>query len=138
MGAYQRRKGHNFEREMARWFREALPGCDAKRGFQTRGGGAEAPDVLVPGLHVECKRGRQPNIRRAYQQAVEDADARQKKATQRDLPLAITRDDHGHALVTLSLEDFRPLLQLWFSHGRPPSPLEQSPAASTTAPSSDR
>ena len=54
MGKASRDKGHNFERWVAKQLREIWP--DAKRGFQTRGGTAEEPDVKGCGpFAIECK-----------------------------------------------------------------------------------
>ena len=71
MGKSQRTKGHNWEREVARIMREATPGCEAKRGFQTRGGAAEEPDVVHPLYNIECKVGAKPPVRNALVTAVD-------------------------------------------------------------------
>jgi hypothetical protein len=52
MGKYQRTKGHNFERLVAKMFRRWWP--EARRGYQYRDG-AEAPDVVGTPFWVECK-----------------------------------------------------------------------------------
>jgi len=71
MSSYQRRKGHDYERFIARWYREH--GREAKRGFQSRGG-TEQSDVMVEGFSVECKCTKvQPNIPKAMQQAIDCA-----------------------------------------------------------------
>ena len=51
-GARSRRKGASYERELVHRFREAMPGADVKRGFQTRSG-QEAADVECPVFWVE-------------------------------------------------------------------------------------
>lgn len=107
MGNRSRRKGHRFERAVARRFSEAL-GVDARRGLQARGGDTEAADVEVPGVpvHVECKRGKRTRIKAALAQAVE-------AAPPDTWPVAITRDDREDALATLRLEDLLELLGEW-------------------------
>lgn len=106
MGKSERRKGHNFEREVARRFREAWPGSDARRGLQYRDG-SEAPDVHVPGLHIECKVGKLPSPRAALQQA----EAAAKPGT---IPLAIIKDDRRKPFVLLSLDDYLDQMgELW-------------------------
>lgn len=106
MTAMQRRKGHRFERELARWFRAAL-GVAAKRGWQSRGGGKEEPDVTgVPKMHIEAKRGKKPSPRKALAQAIADA------APGR-WPVAIIRDDRAEAFVVMRLGDWTDLVAEW-------------------------
>lgn len=68
MGSYQRRKGHNYEREVARKLRELLPDADVRRGRQTRRGDDEA-DVEGTPFWIECKVGAAPNVWAALKQA---------------------------------------------------------------------
>jgi hypothetical protein len=92
----RRRKGRRFEQEIAREL-------GVKRGFQFRGG-AEAPDVDLPGWWLECKRQRRPNILAAYLEAIE--------ASRPDRwPAAVTKADRGPVLVTMSLGVFKLLLR---------------------------
>jgi len=95
-------KGKNWERAVAKAFREAMPGCGAKRGFQYRGGG-EVADVVVPLLHVEAKVGRQPNPRAALKQAIGDAPASK-------MPVAVIKDDHKPPFVVMLFTDFLDLV----------------------------
>lgn len=72
-GRNNRRKGHGFEREVARMLR-AL-GIPARRTIQSRGGGKEGADVDTAGpFHLECKTGRQPNLWAAFRQARRDCE----------------------------------------------------------------
>lgn len=96
MGAMSRRKGHDFERMVARLFREIMPGADIRRGQQSHG--ACEPDVCTPTWWVECKKGRRTNIKAAMSQAIRDCDDR--------VPIAVTMDDRSTALVTMLLSDF--------------------------------
>ena len=109
MGASQRRKGHAWEREVARQFRAVLgAGSDeVKRGLsQPRGGGAEEPDVKLPDnlpWWVECKVGKRTDARAALRQA--RADIEKAKATGKR-PLAVCKDDRQTPVVMLELDDF--------------------------------
>jgi len=109
MGASQRRKGHAWEREVARRFREALGvGADeVKRGLsQPRGGGAEEPDVKLPDTlpwWVECKVGKRTDARAAMRQA--RADIEKARAVGKR-PLAVCKDDRQVPVVMLELDDF--------------------------------
>lgn len=99
-----REKGAQFERELVRRFREAMPGAEVKRGLQSRTG-QEVPDVAAASFWIEAKRMKQCNIRAAYRQASGDA-------AKGWIPVAVTRDDRSEALVTLSLEDFLELAEV--------------------------
>jgi hypothetical protein len=100
-----RRKGHQYERDVAKLFREAMGGAEVKRGLQGRGG-SEAPDVDCPHFWVETKRGRRPNPRKALEQAERDTDGR--------VPIAIIRDDYGEAFVVLRLSQFLQMVREWW------------------------
>ncbi len=112
MGASQRTKGHAWERDVARRFRERL-GLSAeqvKRGLsQPRGGTGEEPDVVLPDSlpwWVECKVGARVNPVGAMQQA-RDGIA-QAKSSRR--PLAICKPDRQTPFVAIELDDFLDLL----------------------------
>ena len=106
-GRSSRRKGHNFEREVANLFKEIMPGQNIRRGFQMRDG-SEAPDVIMPIFWPECKRGKKPNIRAALKQSANDA----KKGY---IPIAIVKDDREAATVTILLEDFLGIVEEWWN-----------------------
>ena len=106
MGKAERRKGHDFERKIARRFRELFP--ESKRGFQTRGGTAEEPDVIAGPFAIECKHGKRPNIRAAYEQA---------RSAPGVWPIAITRKDRDVVLVTMGFDDFFDLIAEWQERG---------------------
>lgn len=101
MGAYQRTKGHNFERWVAKIFRPLFPAT--KRGYQARDGTKAAPDVDGTPWYIECKVGAHPNIRAAVLQAKAGTDGRPV--------LVVTRRDHEEPLSTMILSDFMVLLQ---------------------------
>lgn len=102
-----RAKGHSYEREIANVFKAAFPDIDAHRGYQYRDG-ADAPDVIVPGLWVECKRGRCTYPKKALAQAIE---ASFEHGTEYQIPVAICRDDRSESTVTMRLDDFIDLLK---------------------------
>lgn len=106
MGKSQRTKGSSFERKVARFLREAC-GVDAKRGWQSRGGGKEEPDVVAPGLHIECKAHARVNIKQAIKQATDD--------TSGELPVAVTKDDRKPVLVTMYLEHWAEFYSAWLA-----------------------
>ncbi len=74
-GRTSRRKGKRGERLACAALQDAT-GLEWRRGLsQTRGGGAESPDVECDELewHVEVKYAARPNIRAALEQAERDA-----------------------------------------------------------------
>lgn len=92
----QRTKGHAFERKVAKDLREIFP--DAKRGFQTRGGGKEQADVINTGpFHIECKHKKNPDPLAAYCQAESDA-----IGTGRE-PVAIVKTNRREPVVVMRL-----------------------------------
>jgi hypothetical protein len=107
-GRAARRKGHDFEREIVNRLQSVLPaGFMAQRMLQSRGGGS-LPDVEIYTesgalVHIECKKGKRPNIPNAYDQAFKD----HKPAT---TPVAVTRADRSFTLVTLRWTDFVDML----------------------------
>ena len=113
-GAGARRKGHQWERDVAGMFREAMPGTPVFRGFQHRGGG-EAADVENPFFHVECKVGKKHNPRAALAQA--QRDNRGQKT-----PIAVIKDDQerpgvpANTFVVIGLLDFLEILEEWYKH----------------------
>ena len=149
MGKASRVKGHGWEREVAHMLRERL-GIDAKRGLaQPRGGSAEEPDVLSPGVPIwlECKRGKKTNARAALAQAV-DAIGR---SGARAHPVAVCRDDHAEPVVMLHLDVWLDMLTAWVATApsapaarpaakpprrtkpTPPAPTKSSPPAAPPA-----
>jgi len=102
MGRRSRTKGKRWELDVVHLFRAELPELPIRRGAQTRSG-AEAPDVDVPGLWVECKHGQKVNHRAALAQAIRDAAGTR-------MPVAICKDDRSEPIVIMRLDDF---LALW-------------------------
>lgn len=100
MSSYQRTKGHNFERWVARQLRPIFPG--AERGFQTRGGTAEETDIQGTPFAIECKVGAQPNIRAAMKQV--------QTAKPDGKHVVISKRDREEVLVTMKFQDWYDLL----------------------------
>ena len=100
------RKGKSGEREAAKAWSAAV-GCAARRG-QQHCGGAESPDVAheVAGLHLEVKRtARSYSVQRALEQARSDAKAGA-------VPVALTRQDRGEWIASVSLADLMALVDI--------------------------
>lgn len=96
-GAGARRKGNDWEREVARRCRETF-GVDAHRGAQSRQG-SDAPDVTgVPGYHIECKVGARPPFEQALRQAQADASGA--------VPVAVVKRDRQAPVVLMDFEDW--------------------------------
>ena len=107
-GAYNRKKGADYERELVHQFRKAFAGEDGiRRGIQSRAG-VECPDVECPVFWVEAKRMKRPNIRAALSQAEEGC-------PEHRVALAVTRANNDKSLVTLSLDDFLEIVESWWS-----------------------
>ncbi len=94
----QRNKGHNFERWVANQLKPIYP--DARRGFQTRGGGAEECDVEGTPFHIECKHMAKVDVKEAFCQAFNDALA--QKTWRR--PIVVWKQNRGQVQVTTRLD----------------------------------
>jgi hypothetical protein len=110
-GTRSRRKGHNFERELANIFKARFPGLDIKRGLGQTRCGSECADVEMPDFWIEAKRGKRTNVKAALEQAIE-ASLSSKK-----IPVAVCRDDGKiQPTVTMLLTDFMKLLEDHFEN----------------------
>lgn len=107
MGASQRRKGHDYEREIARQLREIFP--TARRGLQYQDG-IGCPDVAGTPFHVECKRGAKPNPRAALKQAIDDADKGM-------IPLCVIKDDRCEPFAVMRWSDLMDFIREWKERG---------------------
>ena len=90
-GRASRRKGHDYERDVAAlWKQAGWP--DARRGYQARDG-ADAPDVAGCAPYwIECKRGKATSPRAALRQATAAAPASAASAPSATLRDGITID----------------------------------------------
>lgn len=112
-GRHARNKGKAFERRIARELRESGLCPEAKRGFQTRGGTAEEPDVKNCGrLAIECKAHKKVDRPRAYRQAVTGA-------KDGEIPILVYKDDYQPPMVRM---DAAHLPALWLLE--PYSPVQ--------------
>ena len=110
MGKAQRAKGARWERAVAKLFLEAMPGCDARRAIGQYRGGAEAPDVMVPGCFwLECKVGKAPPLMRALAQALEDMPKGQGL-----IAAAIVKQDRHPPVALLELDAFLDIVSEWW------------------------
>ena len=100
IGRASRNKGKRAELEVVKILKVA--GFEkAQRSAQYCGNTGDAPDVEgLPGIHIEVKRVERLNLRKAYEQAVNDS----KKSG--DFPAVFHRQSHQPWMVTLSLNDF--------------------------------
>ena len=103
-------KGRNFERKVARLFRDALGGDERIKRMWQRQVGHGNPDVYVPGLKVEAKAGKMPNAIAALEQAaLADGDG---------IPVAVIHRDRAKGrkmveYVCIGLDDFVHLYLGW-------------------------
>lgn len=104
MGASQRLKGHNWEREVAKMLRPIFP--EARRGLGQARDGSDVPDVDKTPFWCECKNGKRPNIGAAMEQALEAS----LKAGDTRPALVVTKRDHCAPMATMPLSDFLDLL----------------------------
>lgn len=118
-----RRKGADFEREIAERLRVLWP--DARRGLGQARSGADAPDVDGAPWWVQCKHGARPNIPAAMRQAARDATAAHDERP----PVAITRANRGPVLVSMRLEEWLDVMGVWESQRPRSEPSEGENAA---------
>jgi len=92
-GKTARRKGHNFEREVAKMLRPYFP--NAKRQLEYQEG--VGFDIAETGdLSIQCKVGKSFKIEKALKEAVRDG----------KMAMAITKRDREDVVVSLYWKDF--------------------------------
>ena len=97
-----RRKGANYEREIARYLRDH--GYDARRGQQFRGG-ADSPDVIgLKGFHIEAKRTERLNLYDALRQSIRDS-------APDETPIVVHRRNNEPNVVIMLLDDFMEVIK---------------------------
>ncbi len=102
MGASQRRKGHNFEREIARAMRVIFP--TARRQVQTSiYDKRKLPDVIAGPYSIECKCCKRVNVPAALRQAVEEATTH--------TPVVVFKQDREEIYAALPFKAFCSLLE---------------------------
>ena len=99
IGRLSRRKGHSFEREIAKIFREKTAFSGARRHLEYQGQEAAAGvDIIEVGkLAPQCKRGR------SYAPITKLFEVGRVK---NNIPMLITKADDSPILVALYFEDF--------------------------------
>lgn len=123
-GKRSRTKGHNWERQVSKQFNAALD-LDSHRGLQTAG--ARVPDVQgVPGLWIECKCGKLPNVRAALKQADKD------KSPSLTYSVTVIKDDRCRPFVAMYLDDFLEVLGPWLKQRRERGETEKCHLTKTT------
>lgn len=101
-GKASKDKGKRGEREIANLLKEA-GFKNAHRSAQCKGNTGDVADVEgLPGIHIEVKRVEKLNLKKAYEQAVNDS----KENGNHDIPAVFHRQTREPWMVTLSLEDF--------------------------------
>ena len=99
IGKASRNKGKRGELEIVK----ILKVEKAQRSAQCKGNTGDAADVEgLPGIHIEVKRVERLNLKKAYEQAVNDS----KENGNNDIPAIFHRGSYQPWMVTLSLEDF--------------------------------
>lgn len=99
MSAYERRKGHNYEREIVLKLKAA--GYDCRRNLQPQGGRQVGNDLSGLPWGVECMRRRSIRwsvLKGKLDQARRDAHGK--------TPIVVHRADRDQDYVLLTLEDF--------------------------------
>ena len=101
-----RRKGAQYERELAVRWRDSGLFAEARRGIGQTRSGSDVPDVDGTPYWIEAKRRKAHNVRAAMRQAVTATDGR--------IPVVVARwdgDSADDALVCVRLADFETLLR---------------------------
>jgi Holliday junction resolvase len=101
-----RAKGARGERELATLLKDKYGYETARRGQQFCGANGDADVVGVKGLHIECKRVEKLNLDKAMEQAMNDARSG-------EIPAVFHRKDKDYWKVTVTLEDFMELWQVY-------------------------
>ena len=94
MGKMQRSKGHGYEREIAKAFRELYPGCER---YLNDVYGGKGIDVIAGPYKIQCKRGRNYSPVNKLEEV---------NYGNGDIPLLATRGDKKKTVVCLYIEDF--------------------------------
>lgn len=92
-----RRKGADYEREIARELRDY--GYKARRGQQFCGANGDADVVGMDGVHLECKRTERTDLYGWLAQAERDA-------REGELPVVVHRKNNSKSLVIMDFDVF--------------------------------
>lgn len=103
MGRMARRKGHQFERDVAILLRDVFP--DARRHLEYQDAEANGVDLVETGLYrIQCKRGR----KYASIIAIEEV---QCDTWLGEIPVLITQGDNKETMAVLPFSEFKRLLR---------------------------
>lgn len=105
-----RRKGADYEREIARKLREY--GYNARRGQQYSGLNGDADVIGLDGIHIECKRTEKTDLYSWIAQANRDA-------REGELPVVLHRKNNCKTLAIMEMDTF---MQLYGDY-EPPVPF---------------
>jgi hypothetical protein len=104
-GKTARRKGHNFEREVANLLKPYYP--DAKRQLEYQEG--LGYDIQGTGnLSIQCKVGKSFKIEKALKEAIQ----------KNKIPVAITKRDREDIVVSMYFKDFEFFLTAYLDIGK--------------------
>lgn len=103
-GKSARDKGARYELELVHILRDFY-GYPVRRGYVFQ---HESDVIGLYGVHIECKAVERLNIRKAYRQAVEEANKRHD-----GVPVVFHHKNRDGWLVTMSLEDFMDFYGGW-------------------------
>lgn len=99
MGAKSKRKGKNYELEIAGILKEQ--GYDCRRTSQYCGNTEESSDVIgLEGIHIECKRYASKGWNYEWMEQAK------RDAKEGNLPAVFHRTDRHENLVTMTLKDW--------------------------------
>lgn len=104
MSINSRVKGATAERELSNILKDH--GYDTRRGQQYCGANGDADVVGLDGVHIECKRVERLMIDKAMEQSRSDS-------REGEVPVVIHRRSRKPWLVTMSLEDWIKLYEVW-------------------------
>lgn len=109
MAINSRDKGANFERSVARMFREY--GYEAHRTAQHKGNTGDAADVEGDyyGIHIEAKAYKRIAVYSWIKQAIRDAKAEGKG----NKPVVIMKQNYSEPLVLMRFDDWIELFREW-------------------------
>ncbi len=112
IGRRSKQKGDQYERDLARRWRESGLFPDAKRGLGQARGGAAAPDVEGLPVWCEAKHRRAISVRAAIGQAEKNTDGR---------PVAVVVRYHGdgedQSIVCIRLPEWERLMAAVYLNG---------------------
>lgn len=99
MGASQRRKGHQWERDVVNELKDI--GCHATRMLEYQTENAKGTDVKCRGFNFQCKKGKNINVRAAYKQMKEND----------QINVVVANWDRDLKLACIEWKDFKTIIE---------------------------